>query len=363
MKLSKFGVIFSLITLITIFFYGCSSSEKSQSADSTSDDDKEVIVLKASSQAPPTSPYSKGFDALLDEIEEASDGLIEFERYYSESLAKADNNVTALSSGIADIAAFMPSYTPGNTPLANIVSNPAIWTDSWVGSKAINELYRTHPEMQEELENQNIKWIGQFAFPSYHVITTKDVKSIEDLKGLKLIATGQMAILAEELGATVVGMPITEAYDAMQRGIIDGAIYGYTSSLTYGLEEAAESVWEIPLGAVGGIIGMNLDVWNELPEDIQNKIEEISANEHPELYHQIYQIDGDGEAIEKFKEQGIKINKASEDDIAKLKNIAEETVWKQWIEEQESNGLPGEKLMEDFLNFVDKYEQENLFEN
>lgn len=363
MKLFKKSYVI-IVAMLLLVLSACGSSNENTSeeqATSSNSSSSEKIVLKASSQAPPPSPFSRGFDALLDEIEKASDGLIEFERYYSESLTKADNKVNALSSGIADVAAFMPSYTPGLTPLGNIVSNPGLWEDSWVGSKAINELYRTHPEMQEELEKENVKWIGQFTFPSYYVVSTKDVKSFDDLKGLRLIATGQMATLAEALGATVVGMPITEAYDAMQRGTIDGAIYGYTSSVTYGLDEVAESVWELPLGSPGGLIGMNLDVWNELPEEIQQEIENISQNIHPELYHEIYQIEGDEESIKRFEENGVKINPATEKDAELLREIVQEVIWDTWIEQQEANGLPGRKILEDLVQFADKYAEENPY--
>lgn len=358
--LKKSYFVVFVVLLLALSACGSSGDDASEGKNSSSNDG-EKIVLKASSQAPPASPYSQGFDALLDEIEKASDDLIEFERYYSESLTKADNKVNALSSGIADIAAFMPSYTPGLTPLGNIVSNPGLWEDSWVGSKAINELYHTHSELQEELEKENVKWVGQFTFPSYYVVSTEDVKSFDDLEGLRLIATGQMATLAEALGATVVGMPITDAYDAMQRGTIDGAIYGYTSSVTYGLDEVATSVWALPLGSPGGIIGMNLDVWNEIPENVQKEIENISQNIHPELYHEIYQIDGDEESIKKFEEHGVNINPASEEDVVKFREIVQEVIWDTWIEQQEDNDLPGRKILEDLVQFADKYAEENPF--
>ncbi|GAB3794090.1 C4-dicarboxylate TRAP transporter substrate-binding protein [Virgibacillus kimchii] len=351
----KYLILLKLLLVTLIFMVACGSTENSGA-------EKDVLVLKTSSQAPPSSPFSEGFDALLDEVEERSDGKIEFERYYSESLAKADNKLNALSTGVADVAVFVPTYSPGKTPLATISSNPAVWEDSWVGAKAINELYRNTPEMQEELEKENVKWIGQYALPSYYVISTTDVSSYDDLEGLRLIATGQMSILAEELGATSVGMPITDAYDAMQRGTIDGAIYGYTSSVTYGLEEAAESVWELPVGSTGGLIGMNMDSWNELPEDIQELFQEVASNTHPEAYHEIYQIEGDQEAIAQFESQNVKFNNASQEDIETLNKIAEEAVWETWIKEQEERGLPGREIMDSLIELVEKYSEENPYE-
>jgi len=94
------------------------------------------VTIRASIQSPAASHLSKGFDWLLNEIEAATQGRVKFERYYSGSIAKPNEQLRAAATGLAGIALVVPNYIPAQLPLANVGGNPALWKDSWVGSKA-----------------------------------------------------------------------------------------------------------------------------------------------------------------------------------------------------------------------------------
>src|SRR5699024_7801097 len=293
-----------ILLVITIMLVACGQADSQNKTENDNDKkdaaDDADLVLKSSIQTPPEGELTKGFDKFLDKVEERSEGKVAFERYYSESLAKASDSFSSLTNNIADIALFVPSYSPGDLPLANVGTLPALWEAAYVGEEAFYNLYENTPALQEEVEEQNVKWVGQYATPSYYFVTSKEVKNIEDIKGKKVIATGGLADLAEELGATVVGTPITESYEAMEKGTVDGVFYGLTASATYDLQEPANYVYTLPLGSSTGLYGMNLDVWEDLPEDVQNIMEEV-AEEHAEDFHEIYQIEGDEAALKEFE--------------------------------------------------------------
>ena len=52
----------------------------------------------------------------------------------------------------------------------------------------------------------------------------KPVNKLEDLKGMKIRCTGTSSKIVTHLGATPVAMPQTEAYDALQKGVVDGVM-------------------------------------------------------------------------------------------------------------------------------------------
>jgi TRAP-type C4-dicarboxylate transport system substrate-binding protein len=354
-----------LVLAVILVISGCgpasdgNNNQKDKAGEANSQE--QTFVLKASIQSPPKAALSRGFDAYLDEIEAKSNGRITFERYYGESLAKAADQLNALTNGMADIALFVPSYVPGKLPLANVGTLPALWHDSWVGAKSYHELYKTVPELQQELEKENVKWVGQYALPSYYIISTKKVEDFSDLKGLKVIATGQLAVLAEALGATPVGIPITESYEAMQRGTVDAVFYGLTASVTYGLEDSAKYIWKLPIGSSAGLIGMNLITWNKLPKDLQQVIMDTAAK-HPDAFHKIYQVEGDEEALQKFVNAGAKIIEPKPEQVEKLKEMAK-PIWDKWAQDMESKGLPGQKILDTFRELIQKYEQENPYKS
>ena len=50
------------------------------------------------------------------------------------------------------------------------------------------------------------------------------VRALEDLKGLKIRATGTTAKIVSALGAAPVAMPMSDSYDALSRGVAQGIV-------------------------------------------------------------------------------------------------------------------------------------------
>lgn len=353
MRIYKSFFLLCILILCSLFIAACGSDENAD-AGSTKET---VYKLKSSIQSPKEANLSKGFDAYLDEIEKKSDGRIEFERYYSESLVKAADTANAIGSGIGDVALLVPGYTPANNPLGTVESMPALWKDQWTGTRAMLDLYNEFPELKEEYHNQGIEVVGAWALPSYYVISTKDVSSFDDIKGQKVVAAGSQSILAEALGATPVGIVITESFEAMERGAVEGALLGLTSSSTYGIQEVAESVWQLPIGSQAGIIGINKAKFDEFPEDLQNVFNEVALQNAVD-FHEVYQIEGEEAAMQKYIDAGVKMNEATEEDIAELQEIARNSVWKTWVNNADKDSELAQKVLDRFIELIAEYDGE-----
>ncbi|MEK3935472.1 C4-dicarboxylate TRAP transporter substrate-binding protein [Sporosarcina sp. FSL W7-1349] len=354
-SIASIGLVFAL--LLTACGSDSVSEANGTATDAAETDNNKTYKFKSSIQAPKEAKLSQGFDAYLDEVEKNSDGRVTFERYYSESLVKAADTSSAVGAGIADIALIVPGYTPANNPLATIESLPALWVDQWTGTRAMQDLYNEFPELKEEYESQGIQVVGNFVLPSYYYISTKDVKSFEDIKGQKVIAAGTQSILAEALDTVSVGIVITESFEAMERGAVDSAMLGFTSSATYGIHELAKSVWKLPLGSQGGVLGMNKDKFDALPDDLK-KIFEEAAVKNAVDFHNIYQVEGEESSLQKYLDAGVTINEPSDEDVAKLQEIAKEAVWKKWIDGPERKGKPAEEILDRFVELIEKYDEE-----
>jgi TRAP-type C4-dicarboxylate transport system substrate-binding protein len=311
------------------------------------------MVLKASIQSPAGVPFTNMFYWLLDEIEKRSGGRIKFERYPGEALAKASEQVDALQSGMADVAHFVTTYSPGKLPLNSIVYMPFTYRGSWVNATSYYQLIQEIPEVKAEYTKNNIRIISTYGTGPYYIFSTKPIKSFEDLKGKKIISTGPMAELLKAMGASPIGIVITESYEALQRGTADGAVYGPSAGGTYHLEEVCKYLLKLPLGGVCGPEGMNLDVWKKLPPDLQKMIDNLPP-EHAEACQRIYQIAGDGKYMAKFKTAGLQVSEPSAELMAMTKRIAKEKVWSRWAEKQEKRGVPGNKILDRYIELVEK---------
>lgn len=366
-KLSK--MCFSLFLALSLV--GCSSSTNTPTATPSSTNPSEgqtktepakpevkPIQLKASTHTPPGA-MTDAFDAFLDEIERRTDGQVKFERFYHGSLAGATDIVDALKNGVADVAVINPSQQSGRLPLGTIASNPAMYENSWSGVKALTELYTTSPELNEEMAKVGVQAVGHYSVPPFYIMSVKPVSKFEDLKGLRILTSSRpITALIADLGATPVGIPFNESYEALSRGTVDGIVIGLQSSTSFGLHELVKTVWKVPVAGGPGLYGMSKKVYDELPENVRTVIEEVRTEFHPDNFYKIYEEEGDPEAWKKFAEKNVQVHEASEADIQFIVDGPAKAIWAHWVKEQEDQGLPGQKIFDSFRSLTDKYNKE-----
>lgn len=318
------------------------------------------VTVRASIQSPAKSLLSKGFDWLLEGIETETNGRVKFEEYYSGSIAKPADQLRATATGLAGLALVVPSYIPAQLPLANVGSNPALWRDSWTGSKAYASLYAELPEMKAELAKEGVELISAFATPTYFLMVRKgELDNVKQLDGMRIMSSGQIAVMLKSMGAQIVSVSTPEGYEALQRGTVDGAVYGLTSAKTYGVEDVVQSVWELPVGGLPLLVVMNKRVWDSISKEDQAAIKRV-AEGHADAFHKIYQIGGDEESLKAFQKAGVKIIEPDAESLAALRKSAG-VIWDQWANEQTAAGRPGRAVMDTFIQLSDEYAKKNPY--
>jgi TRAP-type C4-dicarboxylate transport system substrate-binding protein len=318
------------------------------------------MILKASIQTPANMPFAQILYWWLDEVEKRSGGRIKFERYPGESLAKAAEQLDALESGMADVSLFVTTYTPGKIPLNTLTALPFSLKYAWVNATSYYQLVQEVPEVKAEYTKHNVRVVSGYGTGPYYVFSTKPIRAFSDFKGKKIIVTGPAAELLKAAGAAPLGIVITESYESLQRGTADGAVFGPSAAGTYNMDEVCKYLLMLPVGGVCGPIGMNMNTWNRLPKDIQAMIDNL-VPEHAKADHRIYQIDGDGKFMERFKTRGVQISEPSPELSAEMRKIAQDVVWGKWANDQEKRKLPGKKVLEAYLKILEKNTAANPF--
>jgi TRAP-type C4-dicarboxylate transport system substrate-binding protein len=110
--------------------------------------------------------------------------------------------------------------------------------------------------------------------PNLLFTAEKPVRTLEDLKGLKIrVPSRNAGLVVEAWGATPVSMPAPEIYNSMQTGVIDGAMIDAT---TLGAFKLAEVTKYITMGMNPTIssffLVMNRDSFNDLTEEQQQVV-------------------------------------------------------------------------------------------
>ncbi|NJN46492.1 MAG: TRAP transporter substrate-binding protein, partial [Candidatus Competibacteraceae bacterium] len=118
-------------------------------------------------------------------------------------------------------------------------------------------------------------------YPPQIVFCNRDISGLDDLKGLKVRASGRMtAKFLEALGAEGVNVSFAEVPGALQKGVVDCAVTGAGSGYSAGWWEVSTHLLPIPLGGWDPVVtAINLEKWDSLPTDTQQLIQtEITAN-------------------------------------------------------------------------------------
>ena len=124
--------------------------------------------------------------------------------------------------------------------------------------------------IRDAYAKHNVYWLGMAAIAEADLLTKWPVNEIDDLKGHKIRALSTFAVVFAKAGLTATYFPRAEVYGALERGVIDGVIYGgLVGEYEGGFHEVTNYIVRPAVGLTGGELDFNLDTWNELPEDLK----------------------------------------------------------------------------------------------
>lgn len=157
--------------------------------------------------------------------------------------------------GVADMAWGLQGYTSSQFPKTMIAELPGVIANDKFGYPA---LWAAYDLIKEEYPGTKplALWTAE---PNIIIMKDKDVRTPDDLKGLKIRVSGSAAAASvEALGATPVQMPANEIYNALQTGLIDGVITGASAVTDFKIGEVANSyTLGAPLGRITFFVVMN----------------------------------------------------------------------------------------------------------
>ena len=177
--------------------------------------------------------------------------------------------------GVVDIAWTLPGYSPGRFPLTEVFELPFVCSDAVATSAALTAFHRQW--MQGEYGDTR-PLVFHVTAPGHLHTVTRQVRTLEDLKGLKVRAASQTAAaIVEALGAIPVGMPIPQAYEALSRGVVDGAYIPWTIMRPFRLHEVTRHHTEVGLSCTPFVLAMNRTRYEGLPADVREVLDDTTG--------------------------------------------------------------------------------------
>ena len=209
------------------------------------------------------------------EIEKETKGAIKWKLIAGGQLADGKATFSAVKDGLMQAGLGIATYVPNTVPsLYTIYSTVVVGHNDVVAATgaALEVFYLRCPSCLEDFRKINSVPLGGWTSSAYVLACTSPVKSLADLKGKRVRATGGNAELIRVAGGVPIAATLTEAVGLLQRGGLDRQ-HGIADWLrTFGYADFAKYVTDYPLGLSGPAIGfvLNRDSWNKFtPEQKQ----------------------------------------------------------------------------------------------
>jgi TRAP-type transport system periplasmic protein len=318
-----------------------------------------TVTLKLHHFLPPVSNgHVKMLAPWAKKVEADSAGRIKIDIFPSMQLGGTPPQLfDQARDGVADIVWTLPGNTPGRFPTTEVFELPFICAEKGLtNARAAQEFANTY--LKDEVKD--IKLLSYWAHDGGHIHANKQIKTLEDLKGLKIRNPTRLAGEAlKALGAVSVGMPVPQVPESLAQRVIDGAVIPWEVVPAVKVQELVKFHTEIKgsptLYAASFFLAMNKAKYESLPADLQAVIDKNSGMAFAELAGNMW----DAEAVrvrDMVASRGNTITILADDEKARWIK-ATEPVYGAWIEQAKAKNLDGPKLIEAARALVAKYDK------
>ena len=279
----------------------------------------------------------------IKKVEDATNNRVKIDVFYAQTLAKGPDIYNAVKTGVADMGWCFHGYWPDMTPLSDVITLPSLPIKSAEkGSEVLWKLYEKFPAIQNEYKDVHV--LQLWSSNPYILITTKkQVKTIEDIKGLKIrVVGGPPTEQMKALGAIPTLIPMPDAYLSMDKGVIDGMGAPWEAIQSFRFYEIVKYYTIIPLSAVYFSMSVNKQKWESLPKDIQQAISSVSGLDAAKFWGKNWFDTAEEGVMEAAKKGNNQINKyvVPQQEQDRWTKVAGEPLWKEWVKKMEGKGRP-----------------------
>lgn len=275
------------------------------------------------------------------QVEEATKGKVKIDIFHAQTLAKGPDIWNAVVTGVADMGWCFHGYWPDMTPLSDVITLPSLpIKNAEKASEVMWRLYEKFPSIRNEYKDVHV--ITMWASSPYFLITTKkQVKTIEDIKGMKIrVVGGPPTDQMKALGAVPTLIPMPDTYLALDKGVIDGMAAAWEPILGFRLYEIAKYYTIIPLSAVYFSMSMNKQKWESLPKDVQAAITSVGGLGAARFWGKNFYDTAEEGVLQLAKKGNYQIDRyvVPPQEEARWTKVSGEPIWKSWVKKMEGRG-------------------------
>ena len=259
-------------------------------------------------------------------------------------LSKNRENLDGISIGAFEMAQFCAGYHRDKNRVITVLELPFLGVSNLTEEVAVSNAVYSHPAAIEEMAQWNAKLLMTSPMPQYNIVGTGEPRDeLSDFEGMRVRATGGLGKAFEAVGGVPTSVTATEAYQAMESGVVDTVAFAQHAHLSFGTINQADW-WTANLnpGTVNCPVVVNIDAYESLSDEhraaLDSSVDEAIA----------HYLDNYAELLARWDsvlaEKGVQKVEISDDVIAEFRAKAADPIRDAWIKDMEAQGLPGQEL-------------------
>src|SRR5688572_9435955 len=316
------------------------------------------VTLKIHHFLPPLSTvHAKVIVPWCDKIGKESGGRLKCQIYPSMQLGGAPPQLyDQVKDGVADVIWTLPGYTAARFPMVEAFELPFMMSNAEATSRALWTYVQQHARA-------DFKDVHPLAFhvhgPGYIHMRDRQIRTLADMKGVKVRAPTRLTNkLIGTFGATPVGMPVPQVPEALNKGVIDGAVIPWEVVPAVKVQELTrfhtETDARFPaLYTSTFIFAMNPARYASLPPELKKVIDQNSGEELSAWIGKIFQeADAPGRKLAEARNNQFYTVPASE--LEQWRKVAQPIV-DEWVKDVSGKGHDGKALLESARALIAKH--------
>ena len=289
--------------------------------------------------------FTEHIEKMAELVAEKTNGEFTMNVSYG-GLSKNRENLDGISIGAFEMAQFCAGYHRDKNPTITVLELPFLGVSNLEEEVAVSHAVYDHPAVQKDLARWNAKLLMTSPMPQYNLAGVGDAPSgLSSFDGMRVRSTGGLGEAFRTVGATPTSVTATEAYNALESGVVDAVAFAQHAHLSFGTIDIAKW-WTANLnpGTVNCPVVVNIDAYEALSDAHR---EALDSSIEPSIRHY---LDNYAKLLKRWdevlEEKGVEKVMLPEEELQAFRAKAADPIREQWIEEMSAQGVPAQELYE-----------------
>ena len=302
--------------------------------------------------------FTEHIEKLAELVSEKTGGEFTMNISYG-GLSKNRENLDGISIGAFEMAQFCAGYHRDKNRAITVLELPFLGVENLDQEVAVSHAVYDHPAVKDEMAQWNARIIMTSPMPQYNLVGTGDPRdTLESMEGMRVRATGGLGEAFKAVGAVPTSVTATEAYQAMESGVVDTVAFAQHAHLSFGTINQADW-WTANLnpGTVNCPVVVNIDAYEAL-SDAEREALDSSIPEAIDHYLANYaELLGRWDSV--LEEKGVQKVTISDEVLSEFRAKAADPAREAWIADMSAQGLPAQELYDLVMSTLEKAKMSN----